>query len=256
MKTALQQQPWFASWFDSRYYHQLYRHRDKKEAERFIDVLLNELQPANDSVMLDLGCGTGRHSIYLAAKGYTVFGLDIATASISQARRFENKSLYFLNRDMRKPFGNNNFDFIFSFFTSFGYFESPEENGKVIGNMVTALKKDGTIVIDYLNVAYAEKHLVAVEEREIDGVWYHINRWADERFIYKRIAIRDRQQFSTIAYREQVAKFGLKDFEQFFEQSGLEITSVYGDYELNDYDTPSSKRMIMTARKKNYNDIK
>jgi SAM-dependent methyltransferase len=250
MKTAIDLQPWFATWFDSTYYQQLYRHRDDKEAEKFIDLALAELQPADNSVMLDLGCGTGRHSKYLATKGYTVFGLDLAASSIRQAKKFASESLSFLKWDMRKPFGKNNFDFVFSFFTSFGYFNSRDENNKVINNMATALKKDGTILIDYLNAAYAEDHLVAVEEKEIDGVWYHINRWADEQFIYKRIAILDQQQLSSMAYTEQVAKFSLDDFERFFEENGLEMLSVYGDYELNEYDAQASKRMILTARKK------
>jgi SAM-dependent methyltransferase len=247
MKTAVvPPQPWFATWFDSTYYQQLYRHRDDKEAEEFIDLVLAELQPADKSVMLDLGCGTGRHSKYLASKGYTVFGLDLATSSIRQAKKFASESLYFHKWDMRKPFGKNNFDFVFSFFTSFGYFDSTDENNKVIKNMATALKKDGTILIDYMNATYAEDHLVPVEEKEIDGVWYHINRWADDQFIYKRIAIMD----SSLAYTEQVAKFSLDDFDQFFEENGLEMISVYGDYELNDYDAQASKRMIMMARKK------
>ena len=250
MKTAINLQPWFATWFDSTYYQQLYRHRNDKEAEHFIDHVLAELQPADTSVMLDLGCGTGRHSKYLASKGYTVFGLDLAASSIRQAKKFTSESLYFLKWDMRNPFGKNNFDFVFSFFTSFGYFNSRVENSQVIKNMATALKSDGTILIDYLNASYAEDHLVPVEEKEIDGVWYHINRWADEQFIHKRIAILDRQQLSSAAYTEQVAKFSLDDFDWFFGKNGLQMTSVYGDYQLNEYDEQLSKRMIMTARKK------
>jgi len=249
MKTAIDLQPWFATWFGSTYYQQLYRHRNDKEAEKFIELVLAELQPADNSVMLDLGCGTGRHSKYLASKGYTVFGLDLAASSIRQAKQFASESLYFLKWDMRKAFGNNNFDFVFSFFTSFGYFSSKDENKKVIKNMATALKNDGTILIDYLNATYAEDHLVPVEEKEIDGVWYHINRWADERFIYKRIAIMDQKQFSPVSYTDQVAKFSLDDFDHFFEENGLDIISVYGDYNLNEYDAQSSKRMIITAKK-------
>jgi SAM-dependent methyltransferase len=249
MKTAIDLQPWFATWFDSSYYQQLYSHRDNKEAEEFIDLVLAELQPADNSVMLDLGCGTGRHSKHLASKGYTVFGLDLAASSIREAKKFASESLYFLKWDMRKPFGKNNFDFVFSFFTSFGYFTNRDENSKVIKNMVAALRKDGTILIDYLNASYAEDHLVGVEEKEIDGVWYHINRWADERFIYKRIAIMDQKQFSSVSYTEQVAKFSLDDFDQFFKENGLDIISVYGDYDLNEYNAQSSKRMIITAKK-------
>jgi SAM-dependent methyltransferase len=248
MNMTLNKQSWFAAWFDTQYYQQLYQHRDHEEAEKFIDALLDELQPPKDSVMLDLGCGTGRHSKYLASKGYTVFGIDLAASSIREARKSSNESLYFFKSDMRKPFGKNNFDFVFSFFTSFGYFDSCAEDNQVIRNMRTALKNDGTIVIDYLNVDYAEDHLVAVEEKEIDGVWYHINRWSDDRFIYKRIAIQD-QQPRMNSYTEKVAKFRLKDFNDFFEENGLKTTAVFGDYKLSDYDPQHSKRMILMAKK-------
>ena len=60
----------------------------------------------------------------------------------------------------------------------------------------------------------------------------------------------DQRQLSLAAYTEQVAKFSLDDFDWFFERNGLQMTSVYGDYQLNEYDAQGSKRMIMTARKK------
>ena len=250
MKTLMHKQPWFAAWFNSNYYHQLYRHRDNSEAEKFIDALINELQPAEDAVMLDLGCGTGRHSKYLATKGYTVFGLDLAASSIREARKSGNESLYFLNWDMRKPFGKKNFDFVFSFFTSFGYFNTVEENNVVVKNMATSLKRNGIVVIDYMNPGFVENQLVAVEEKEIDGIWYHINRWSDNKFIYKNISIQDGQQQSTISYTEQVAKFNLDDFRCFFEKNGMEMISVFGNYRLDDYNEQTSERMITVARKK------
>jgi SAM-dependent methyltransferase len=151
---------------------------------------------------------------------------------------------------MRKPFGKNNFDFVFSFFTSFGYFNSTEENNTVVKNISRSLRPGGIVLIDYLNVHYAEAHLIAVEEKEIDGILYHINRWSDEKFIHKHISIRDEQQFNSIAYSEQVAKFNVNDFKSFFEKNGLELISVFGNYQLDDYDEQTSERMILTARKK------
>jgi SAM-dependent methyltransferase len=250
MKTILEQKSWFSSWFDSSYYHQLYRHHDNKEAEKFIDALLIELEPEKNSVMLDLGCGTGRHSKHLASKGYRVTGIDLAASSIREARKFESESLHFFKRDMRMPFGKNIFNYVFSFFTSFGYFTNREENNGVVKNMAAALKEDGVVLIDYLNVLYTEDNLIPVEEKEIDGVWYHINRWTDKRFIYKRIAIRDQYNLPAIAYTEQVEKFDLNDFRQFFEQNGLDFLAAYGDYELNEYQRETSKRMIMVAKKR------
>ncbi|MEO6135005.1 MAG: class I SAM-dependent methyltransferase, partial [Ginsengibacter sp.] len=65
---------WFQDWFNSPYYYQLYFNRDREEAGHFINKLLDRLQPAAGSKMLNTTCGKGRHSIQLASKGYDVSG--------------------------------------------------------------------------------------------------------------------------------------------------------------------------------------
>ena len=59
---------WFKNWFDSPYYHILYKKRDSIEAKFFIDNLINFLQVPNNSKIIDIACGKGRHSIYLEQK--------------------------------------------------------------------------------------------------------------------------------------------------------------------------------------------
>src|SRR5215510_15203422 len=89
------QSQWFESWFDSPYYHKLYAHRDRAEAAAFVDALVRELRPDPGSTMLDLGCGTGRHARRLAARGFTVTGLDLSERSLRHARRFARPRLRF-----------------------------------------------------------------------------------------------------------------------------------------------------------------
>src|SRR5436853_6516213 len=60
---------WFESWFDSPYYHVLYKERDDLEARSFLDSLIGYLNPAPGSTILDVACGKGRHSLYLNQKG-------------------------------------------------------------------------------------------------------------------------------------------------------------------------------------------
>jgi SAM-dependent methyltransferase len=149
---------------------------------------------------------------------------------------------------MRRPFGKNRFDHVFNFFTSFGYFENDEENHRVIRNIYHALRPGGLLVLDYLNGIVAEQCLVAEEAKEIDGIVYHISRWTDEKFIYKKIVI-DNMPAGQSEFIEQVAKFDLNDFECLFEKNGLQLEKVYGDYSLNEYDHERSPRMILVARK-------
>ena len=59
---------WFKDWFDSPYYHILYKDRNFDEAEQFINNLLTFLKPETNSRFLDLGCGKGRHSVFLNKK--------------------------------------------------------------------------------------------------------------------------------------------------------------------------------------------
>src|SRR5215217_4687634 len=247
--TILQQEAWFKTWFDSAYYHKLYQNRNNQEASSFIDSLLDYLQPAPGSRMLDLACGNGRHSKHLAQYGFNVTGLDLALSSIRDAKKWETPRLKFGQQDMRKPFGTDCYDYIFNFFTSFGYFKDEYENKIVVGNITNALKKNGYVLFDYLNLAYAERNVVPVEEKEIDGTVYHINRWSTDRFIYKRIAVHDAGLAQPLEYIEKVARFSLADFERFFATNHLQTVEVFGDYDLNVYDAAQSKRLIILAKK-------
>ena len=241
--------PWFKRWFDSAYYHKLYGNRNEQEAADFINELTEYLQPTPASRILDLGCGAGRHSRQLATKGFLVTGIDLSSSSIRQAKKSETESLQFFRRDMRAPFGYNHFDYVFNIFTSFGYFKTRHENNLVVRNISNALKSDGTLVLDYMNVRYTEQRLVASEEKEIDGIHYRITRWRDDKFIYKKIVVDTEEPGDPFENVEQVARFTLDDFNQIFHINGLWVEEVFGDYGLNSFDLNSSPRLIMVVKK-------
>jgi SAM-dependent methyltransferase len=248
-KQPISQIPWFKVWFDSAYYHKLYAHRDEREAAGFIDELIRHLAPGKEATMIDVGCGSGRHCKQIASKGFTVAGFDLAASSIKDAKKNENNDLHFFQHDMRMPFGTDHYDYVFNFFTSFGYFKSFEENNKIIRNMSRSLKCGGTLVLDYLNVSYAENRMVLSEEKEIDGLLYKITRWMDDDFFFKKITLEGDSVINTFEYTEQVAKFSLYEFNNFFLSNNLQLEEIYGDYALGSYDSERSPRLIMVAKK-------
>lgn len=245
----MEEHPWFKDWFNSPYYHQLYFNRDEKEAAAFIDKLIALLQPPPLSVMLDVACGKGRHSIHLAEKGFDVTGIDISEDSISEALLHEKENLHFYLHDMRLPFRINYYDYAFNFFTSFGYFNTRREHDNAIRTIAQSVKQGGFFVMDYLNVHYAEDNLVHQFEKEIDGVNYFITKWFDETHFYKKIQVEDDALNTPLVYTEKVAKFSLGDFTEMFAYQGLQIQDVYGDYNFGGYNVKRSPRLIMIAKK-------
>lgn len=243
-------QVWFKEWFDTEFYQRLYANRNEKEASDFVDELINILQPPSHSTMLDLGCGTGRHARGLAAHGHCVTGLDLSPSSIRTAKKIHTPGTQFYQHDMRLPFCTSRYHYVFSFFTSFGYFKTRQENDDVITNISMALKPRGTLVMDYLNVNHSEKHTVENQTKEIDGIIYHISRWHTDTHFFKHIEVSDVDGTRLKhEYTEQVEKIRLHDFDILFKRHGLQLKTVFGDYQLNAYDTDQSPRLIMVAQK-------
>jgi len=245
----MEEHPWFKDWFNSPYYHQLYFNRDEKEAAAFIDKLILRLQPAPRALMLDVACGKGRHSIHLAGKGFDVTGIDLSNDSIEEALKYQSETLHFYRHDMRLPFWINYFDYAFNFFTSFGYFRTRREHDNAIRTIAQSLKKGGCFAMDYLNVHYAEDHLVHQFDKEVDGINFFITKWFDETHFYKKIAVEDEALQEPLVYTEKVAKFSLGDFTEMFAYQGLLIEEIFGDYNFGDYHVRKSPRLIMIARK-------
>jgi SAM-dependent methyltransferase len=242
-------QPWYEEWFDSPYYHILYGNRDQREAEEFLSNLLKHLQPDGDASMLDLACGKGRHSMFLASHNFQVTGIDLSDENILHARQFESDHLQFYKHDMRNLLHFNYFDYIFNFFTSFGYFDSYKDHLDTIKNVCRGLKKNGTFVIDFLNSQRVLDKLKSHEIKQIGDVNFNISRQSVGKRILKTIKITDGEK--EYAFEEKVWAIDLNDFQSMFEKACLQIVEVYGDYQLNKYNAELSDRLIIIAKKLN-----
>ncbi|MBI1184042.1 methyltransferase domain-containing protein [bacterium] len=235
------------NWFGSEYYLKLYRNRNLEEAKAFIDNLLGYLNPASGSRFIDVCCGRGRHAIYLAEKGYVVTGIDSSVESIAEAQKVCKPNLSFKVGDIRKPLQLEPADVALNLFTSFGYFDSDEENLLSMQNIAGSLRKGGSLVIDYLNEHSTAQNLQCCDDLEIDGIQYALDRVADEHFIRKTIEINDKGK--KLVFHEQVRRYGLSHFNGLFKAAGLQLQAVFGNYQLAPFELETSDRLIMHAKK-------
>lgn len=237
----------YESWFDSKYYHLLYKNRDDSEAHVFIDNLIRLLNPKPYFNIWDMACGRGRHCIYLNKKGFNVTGTDLSPSNIEFAKSFENKSLTFEIHDMRESYKENAFDLVLNLFTSFGYFEKEKDKLNVFKNVFSALKSDGIFIMDFMNVKQVLNTLVKKEIKSIEGITFNISRRLENNFIIKTISFTDNGK--QLTFNEQVEALYLEDFKRYFKHNGLKLINLFGDYNLKDFDQNYSERLIMVCNK-------
>ncbi len=237
---------WFESWFDTKYYHILYKNRDYTEAERFIKNIVTFLQPSKNDKFVDIACGKGRHSKFINSLGYTVVGYDLSEQSIEAAKKDSKPGLSFYTHDMRQIFRTNYFDFALNLFTSFGYFKSKRDELNAIKATSHNLKSSGKLVIDFLNREKVISTLVAFEKKTIDGIEFNISKKIENNQVIKTIEFND--EGKEFRFQESVKLLSLQDFEEYLREAHLKITHTFGNYDLEKFNS-NSDRLIIIAEK-------
>ncbi len=233
---------WFQYWFNSKYYHILYQDRNDDEAQLFMCNLTSFLKLKIDSKILDLPCGKGRHSVFLNSLGYNVIGADLSENSINHAKQYENDTLKFVVHDMRNPL-KSKYNAIFNLFTSFGYFDDDLTNIEVLKNLKNGLKKEGVLIIDFLNTEYVKEYLVKEEVQVKSNIEFKIKRSINTDFIVKDIHFKvDGKPYH---FTEYVRNINIKTFKNYIESAGLKLKHIFGDYNLNEFDLEKSPRLIL-----------
>ncbi len=237
---------WWESWFGEEYLD-LYPHRDTPSARREAAFALEHL-PARPAPLLDLCCGSGRHSLSFAEAGVTPIGLDYSAPLLDLARR-RDPDLFLVRGDMRSlPFADGTFSAVVNFFTSFGYFLREAENVAVVGEIERVLRRGGAFLCDTFARDYVLQSLVPEERRCCGEKEYTIRRsWnAATRRIEKEIEVR--RQGSTEIFRESVRAYAPDELAELFCRAGLAVEATWGGFDEAPVG-PESPRLIVLARK-------
>ena len=101
--------------------------------------------------IIDIGCGTGRHSIELARRGYKVTGIDLSESQLARAKA-QNLQIDFQKHDARKlPFKNEYDLAIMLCEGAFSLMETDEMNYEILQNATNSLKAAGKLIFTTLN---------------------------------------------------------------------------------------------------------
>lgn len=128
-----------------------------------IDRALTMLRPEGGERILDLACGTGRHSLELVRRGFSVVGVEIGEELVEIARKDaaeQGLEAEFVQGDLRELDYEDEFDIVLNLNDgAVGYFETDEENHRTFEVISRALKPGGQNLIQVPNVLYARSHL-------------------------------------------------------------------------------------------------
>lgn len=239
---------WYRDWFNSPYYHLLYRHRDTAEAEKLITKLVQHLHLQSGANVIDVACGRGRHAQQLFQLGLSVTGIDLSEESVAYAKQhFRGKGVNFVVHDMREPFPVKNFDAAFNLFTSFGYFDTDEQDQLALKQIGAAIRTGGYVVLDYLNFDPLLGQLPQAREQFVEEVTFRTKKYYNAPYLIKEIHVDTPGE--QLHFAERVKQISLEQFSLYFSKAGIQLEEVYGNYELDPFDPVRSDRMLLIGRK-------
>jgi SAM-dependent methyltransferase len=130
-----------------------------------VDFFEQEINFIQKSKILDIGCGTGRHSIELAKRGYAVTGIDLSENMLSKAREKARKekiaNIKLLKADARSLEFDEEFDLVIMICEgSFPLMETDAMNFKILQNAYNSLKNKGKFIFTTLNGLFPLFHSV------------------------------------------------------------------------------------------------
>ncbi len=143
-----------------------------KYQKKEIDYLTNNKYINKNEMVLDVGCGQGRHTIELLQRGYKVLGIDFSDENICKAKE-QGKNIgisdfAFKTEDIRTYKNKNKFGTVLCLYDVIGSFTDDKENDKIIINCFKNLKNGGILVLSVMNMDLTES--ICLQDRFIEDM--------------------------------------------------------------------------------------
>ncbi len=241
---------WYDQWFNSPEYLEVYNHRNEIDGEKHVNFILSKINLKPDSKILDMACGSGRHSILFAKKGYNVAGIDLSENLLAEAKKLAEKeklNVNLIKSDIRKFSTDNKFNLILNLFTSFGYFREDEDNFLVLKKAYEFLLPEGFFVLDYFNKNHLLKNLIPISEQIRNGKKIVQKRYVRKGRVEKIIQIIFNEEIKE--YNESVKLYSHQELNDKLLEIGFENVKLFGDFDGSSFNMDNSPRFIAICKK-------
>jgi len=222
-------------------------------AVQHIDSITELIELNKGMHILDLCCGIGRHSLELARRSYKVTAVDRTELYLNKARdkaAEEKLDIEFINEDMRVFCRPGLYDVVLNINTSFGYFEDPNDDLTVLGNIYESLKEGGILLFDMMGKEinariFQERDweetddIILATERKVAGDWDGIDmRWT----------IIDLKEKQIDRVKMHVRLYSASELRRLLLDTGFCRVDIFGSLKGVPYDE-KAKRLIVKAQK-------
>ena len=235
--------PWYEEYFGEDYYR-ADRHEDTALEVEGLSLMLG---PPEETTVLDLACGYGRHSIALAEKGYRIVGFDLSGELLRHGRA-RNRHIDWIRGDMRTlPFCEA-FNGVINMFTAFGYFDEEDENFSVLQEVEAVLQPGGCFICQLVNRDFLVRAFVPQEIRREDGLLVLEERSFDpfsSRVVTTTTVIDGTKRRQ---YESNIRVYTLTELDMLMAAAGLHIREVYGGLDQRPYDWHTNQLIIVAEK--------
>lgn len=244
--------PWYGDEdFWSTFYECLFNEESFGRAASEVEALCR-LTGVKSGRVLDLGCGPGRHAVPLAQAGFQVTAVDLSELLLERGRERARRAgveVEWVREDMRAFQRPQSFKLAVSLWSSFGYFDDPADDMRVLENLHASLADGGALVLDLVGKEWLCRNLEPVHLRELDSggllierpmLTDNLTRLRNEWLLVQGERVTRREWSEQVYSGQELA-------DRLFA-AGFEDVSLHGGLDGSGYDL-EAERLVALARK-------